>query len=294
MKLRAEKVRTFLYWIEEREAIRLKRVAGQPAPWTKDEILATYRFCNVRRRDDRVSQWIINQILRPYAEHPNLWIMVAVSRHINWPDTMQEIMDRGLWPTSDDPDWRGIGRYVDQKQSAGEKAWTGAYKINPVTSANSPYYGYRKGKYIFEVVLKNLWKGRAEVTPQLNQGVEVAWDALVRYNGLGPFMAGQIVADYTYTSMLSNAPDLYTWAPLGPGSKRGLNRLLEIPLAKTHTRGSAATFMRELRETVLNKLGSRYADVTLHDVQNCLCEVDKYIRVKTGEGRPRSLYRSHA
>jgi len=31
-----------VYWIREREAIRLKKEAGQPRPWTDDEILDTY------------------------------------------------------------------------------------------------------------------------------------------------------------------------------------------------------------------------------------------------------------
>ena len=28
-----------LYWIKERESIRLKKEAGEPKPWTDDEIL---------------------------------------------------------------------------------------------------------------------------------------------------------------------------------------------------------------------------------------------------------------
>ena len=45
-----------VYFITEREAIRLKKEAGEPKPWTSDPILQQYRFCNVRRMDDKVSK----------------------------------------------------------------------------------------------------------------------------------------------------------------------------------------------------------------------------------------------
>ena len=46
------------YWVAERERIRVRKESGQPFPWTDDPILATYRFCNVRREDDRVTIWV--------------------------------------------------------------------------------------------------------------------------------------------------------------------------------------------------------------------------------------------
>jgi hypothetical protein len=46
----------FVYFVGERETIRLRRESGQPRPWTDDPILAAWSFCNVRREDDRVSR----------------------------------------------------------------------------------------------------------------------------------------------------------------------------------------------------------------------------------------------
>jgi hypothetical protein len=34
-------------------------------------------------------------------------------------------------------------------------------------------------------------------------------------------MAGQVVADYTWTPLLHEATDLYTWAPWGRGRSGG-------------------------------------------------------------------------
>jgi len=62
----------WLYWIKEREKIRLAKDAGDSKPWTDDVILQSYRFCNVRRMDDKVSQWLLNNWYKPYRGHPHM------------------------------------------------------------------------------------------------------------------------------------------------------------------------------------------------------------------------------
>jgi hypothetical protein len=109
--------------------------------------------------------------------------------------------------------------------------------------------------------------------------------------GWGTFMAGQVVDDWAWTPLLRDATDHYTWAPQGPGSRRGLNRILHDSIGGTFTESEWGESLMALRAAVLEQLGSQYADLTLMDVQNCLCEFDKYERVRLGEGRPRSLYK---
>src|SRR5262245_7513549 len=56
------------YWrfAAERQEIFFARATGRPAPWTEDEILAQYKFTNAYRASDRVSQYLIrNVIYRP-------------------------------------------------------------------------------------------------------------------------------------------------------------------------------------------------------------------------------------
>src|SRR5258708_3861181 len=53
-----------LYWYfaAERQAILDRRVAGAARPWTHDLILQTFKFCNVYRAVDRVSQYMIREV----------------------------------------------------------------------------------------------------------------------------------------------------------------------------------------------------------------------------------------
>jgi 5-hmdU DNA kinase, helical domain len=68
-----------VYWVLERERIRIAKKAGAPKPWTLDPILQANRFCNIRREDDPVTQWIAAW-LAAHADDPNIWFAAAVAR----------------------------------------------------------------------------------------------------------------------------------------------------------------------------------------------------------------------
>src|SRR5207237_6795227 len=53
------------YWrfAFERQEIFLKRARGEAPPWTHDPILQKYKFTNVYRACDRVSQYLIQEVI---------------------------------------------------------------------------------------------------------------------------------------------------------------------------------------------------------------------------------------
>jgi len=284
-----------IYWAVERERIRLKKEAGLPPPWTEDRILRQYRFCNVRRRDDKVSRWLCDRVLQEFHIETNLrnfLLFSAFCRWVNWPPTINAILDEGMFKIGRPMDWTAIGSRVDELQRTGVKAWTGAYMVRA-----KPGDGDRgKGRFVAEDVIEK------SLTPVLDRLVmevkephrsrQVVWETLEGCLNWGSFMAGQVVADWGYTSLLKDAYDTNTWAPMGPGSKRGLNRLLGRPVKHKITQMEWESLLPALHIDLLAALGPGYEDLTLHDVQNCLCEVDKYLRVQYGEGRPRATYKS--
>lgn len=289
-------LKTFLRFVKERENIRLKKEAGEPAPWTKDRILQTYRFCNIRRSDDRVSRWLIRHVLlEEFVKRslPNFLMFTAWCRWINWPPTILKVMEAGFVNPMDAPfDWPKIGRFVDKLEG---KKWTGAYMISAPRGERRP----GKGLFVARDVIKKSFGGALPQLVQLFENShpsitsEMIWQILTKHQYFGSFMAGQIVGDWGYTSLLRNADDMFHWAPIGPGSRRGFNRLINRPLKTKITSNEWRAGLWRLRYRVINHLGNNYETLTALDVQNMLCEYDKYCRVKNGEGRPRANYTPH-
>jgi hypothetical protein len=86
-----------IYFISEREAIRHRRAASEPPPWTADPILQTWSFTNIRREDDRVTRWVATHRREPHYDDPDLWFAMCLARFINWPDTLAELGYPAPW-----------------------------------------------------------------------------------------------------------------------------------------------------------------------------------------------------
>lgn len=269
------------HWIKAREIVRTRKDFGQPQPWTDDPILATYRFCNVRREDDRGTIWIRKNIREPYAGHPYLWLMLCIARQINWPDTLGDLIFNGAWPDRATFDPREMTIVLNRRKDRGDKVYTGAYMISaPATK------GADKQSYIAETVIGALWD-RRESFRFAGKSLQRTHDWISRSNGWGPFMAYQAVVDMRFTALLQDADDVQSWAAAGPGTIRGLNRLHGRAVTAALPQDQALSEMRAIYNIVQAETG---VPMDFSDVPNILCETDKYLRVKLGEGKPRALY----
>ena len=282
-------LKSLTYFVSERENIRLLREKGEASPWTEDAILHKYRFCNIRRCDDRVSKWIIDNIIEPHSSSDWLWIMLCAARYINWPPTIKELIDKGEWPIQSFSA-TDFGKVIDNRMKRGEKTWTGAYII---TGRNIPK-GMDKGYFIAKNMIEPLFSAFeiidyfANTEPE-DRSVETTMSLFKGIYGWGTFMVGQAVADMTYSPILGLAKDLHTFAPIGPGSLRGLNRIYDRPLEQVTQQDRFNDELMEVREFVKSHATVDVSSLTLHDWQNCMCEFDKYQRAQN-KGRPRSNY----
>lgn len=270
-------------------------------PLTRDPILKQYRFCNVFRELDRVTVWVEENIRKPFKDHPDLWLMLAIARYINWPDTLQRLIEyTGAWPDGDHGEFKPerLGTALDFLKGELPKLYTGAYMIRAESNPNAEWYNWTKQQYIARIVIGRLWEDREqwramlEDQPEGGLELEAVWQLFQspRYIGWGPFMSYQVVVDLRWTHYLSNAPDINTWAALGPGSRRGLNRLAGRDLDFNLTQAQGLEEMLSIYEDQDHHRAPWVPRIDLSDIQNCLCETDKYLRVKLGEGKPRTQY----
>lgn len=266
-------------FMEERHSIYLKRAAGLTKPWTKDPILQSYKFCNVYRNLDTVTMWIHENWLQPNQDDPDLWFAMTVARFINWPETLEELG----YPVPWNP--KKFLSTLQRRKDAKLKVYSGAYMVRSDPCS--------KDLYLANNVLTPLWKDRNKLRPKPAQYLKVWHDLLVPYYGMGGFMVAQIIADYKYADPFRNAPDWYTFAASGPGSRRGLNRVLGRDKNSPWKEDSWYSELINLKSWLVkrwNPHGLPLPAIHTQDVQGCLCEFDKYERVRLGEGTPRSLY----
>lgn len=258
-----------LKWIQEREKIRQLKEAGAPWPWTKDKILQIYRFCNVHREDDAVTKWIAGNWRTPNIKDPDLWFAMVVARFLNLPLSL-EILG---YPVP----WKPRKFLALQKQDC--NLFNAAYMIRSEVGS--------KIEYLEAKVLTPMWRLREDLRPHTGQTLQEFYNKLSERYGMGSFLSAQVVADLKYVEPLKSATDWHTFAGSGPGSRRGMNRVMGFDTDSPWKETDWHLYLMKLQQLVNAKLPE---PLHAQDLQNCLCEFDKYERVRLGEGRPKQKY----
>ena len=70
MKVRQEAYDTYWKTAAERQEIFFKKVSGLQPPYTNDPIYQSFKFCNVYRACDRVSQFLIKNVIYDKETNP--------------------------------------------------------------------------------------------------------------------------------------------------------------------------------------------------------------------------------
>lgn len=261
-----------VHWMGEREQIRKLKEQGAPKPWTADPILRSFKFCNVHREDDFVTRWFALNWRGPkYWEEPNFIAAMILGRTVNWPQTLERLGFPHVWERDK------FIHILDGLMVTQGKVWTGAYMITAGPT------GVRKSEWVCSNA-DSYFHSPPKLDPT---SIRKSWEIIIAngYPCVGPFIAGQVIADLKQTPHLARAEDWWDWAAVGPGSTRGLNRIYNRPLGTHIHQKVALAEMLAVRKEVM---GSER--ICLQDLQNCLCELDKYMRVKLGQGKPRSGY----
>jgi hypothetical protein len=267
----------FCYWVRERYQIFLRRRAGKPKPWTDDVILQNYFFTNPYRENDKVTQWFREHVRDPLRDDSAVVFATVCFRWFNWIPTGELLLKHNLLT-----DWSPTR--CQQVLEGRSKIFTGAFMIN------SPGGEPKLGAIVRRV--NNVWQDREALLQDAAQWktMQQAHQRLSQYDGLGGFMAYEIVCDLRYTRWLEGAMDKLTWSNPGPGAVRGLYRILgrDFPKGNNATSPPIPKDWSEQTQRLLSIWKTRMPKLPppeAREVEMSLCESDKYDRALFGDGR---------
>lgn len=273
-----------LYWkfAFERQEIFFRRFEGDAAPWTEDPILGRYKFTNAYRASDRVSQFLIrNVIYNPrYPTAPSEVIFrTLLFKFFNKISTWQ-LLERELGA----PHWQSFDfdRYsqvLSKAQTGGQKLYSAAYIIPPValSSTGIKHHGHLR---LLELMMAEDVGGRLEATRNLHD----VFALLKSYPSLGSFLAFQLAIDINYSEVVDH--DEASFVVAGPGALDGLAKTFSN--AADYDPVELIRLMMDQQEAEFQRLGLPFRNLwgrrlQLIDCQNLFCEISKYTRVSNPE-----------
>ncbi len=269
-----------LYWrfAAHRQAAFERRIAGEPRPWTDDDILQRFKFCNVFRAADRVSQYLIRQVAYGQTDGSDadrLFRIVAFrtfSKESTWDGVTARL---GRSPRVEDLASGRFEQALEKVRAAQGGLYTGAF-ILCATKAYGFDLKHRNHVALFkEMFLQSRLAERLQAARSLQEIVEL----LGSFPLMGPFMSYQTAIDLNYSDLINFDEDDYTQA--GPGALRGITKVFQN--TRGYSPAEVIQWMVRQQETEFSRLGLEFKGLwgrRLHaiDCQGLFCETDKYCR----------------
>jgi hypothetical protein len=290
-----------LFWkfiAERHEIYKRKELQNLPPPWTKDPILADFKFTNIFRELDRgtrfVTEWLQKQ---EYVDDASFFFNHVLYRLFN---KIETFLYHGHMPDYRKYDQEGL-RLRLLNLSANENVFTNAFTVSGYSM-----FGFGMDK----ITRISLLLG--QITDQLNddeksgclrdafdKSMEECYYYLRSIQGIGPFLGYQIAVDLSYSDRTKFGEDDFVID--GPGAKRGLHELFTEKTIEDNGYEELNYWLRnnQLKNSRLYDVDflktfedQPYPYLTVMSLENCLCEFSKYMKAYEDRGRPRNRYMS--
>lgn len=313
-----ENIDNLFWFIIKRYRIHVRKdILNRPYPWTNDPVLQKYKFTNVFREDDRVSRALIDQVsTNSELSLEEKILNTFFFRVWNNPLTFRDF--GGPWNKEQIYNGLALKEKVRKRYRALLKKdpkrlwWSNAYNMGGTKrmlgypSINGPDEGdgncyesdiplrvFHIGPWLKECyTVKKLLKAKSQ---------QKAFEAIKEIPGFSNFLAYQVFVDLTYIEDYKFSENEFVVA--GPGCQHGLDLVFTDFDGMTYE--ESLFYLRDNIAEVFSEAGHpewnperlfRHRDesdrcLNIMSLENCFCELSKYVRAVTGTGRPHNRYR---
>lgn len=271
------------YWrlATERQEIFFKRHLGLEAPWTEDEILKSYKFTNAYRASDRVSQFLIKEVIYGNDNKfpQNTLFRILLFKLFNKIETWKILENNFDGNITYHP---GVFEKIDAILSYlledGVKIYSAAY----IMPSGKSEFGHSKKHRNNLALLKMIMDSDLlyDLMSDKIRSLEELYNRLLEFPTLGKFLAFQFAIDINYSELCNFDENEFVVA--GPGAIRGIKKCFS-DIGKNKPE-EVIKIITEIQHEEFERLGINFKnlwgrDLKQIDCQNLFCEFDKYSRV---------------
>lgn len=270
------------YWrfAAERQFVFNKRIRGESGPWTNDPVLQTYKFTNAYRASDRVSQYLIKDVIYAgdYGAEDTIF-RILLFKIFNKIETW-ELLRYGIGEeiTLANFDVSTFSRILETAKANKRTIYSAAYIMPSGTSAR----GRRTGsKHQFHLeLLKSLDTSGFYQNLSNTKSMKEGFELLLSLPSVGSFLAYQYITDLNYSEHFDFSEQEFVIP--GPGARDGIRKCFQDYGDFSET--DIIKMMSDEQNEHFSRLGLSFQSLwgrplQLIDCQNLFCEVDKYSRV---------------
>ena len=270
-------------FIVERQNIFWERFHNEQPPYTDNKILKEYKFTNVYRASDRVSQYLLwnvinNKNKRIKRTQEDIFLRIILFKLFNKIETWEflEYMfgDININNFNIDIYTEALDIMLADKQ----KIYSSAYIMPSGTSTFGSAYKHVNNLKLLQKMLDDTLPNIIVDTSSLAQ---VFW-RLNDMPTIGPFLAFQYAIDLNYSNLIDYNENDFIIA--GPGCVDGIIKCFDNFYKTDYTFEDIILIVKDLLEIELHQRNLEFKTLfgrmpTLIDIQNCFCEISKYARI---------------
>jgi hypothetical protein len=266
------------YWkfAAERQEIFFNRIRGK-IQLTADPILLRHKFTNAYRAADRVSQYLIREVIYKGDQTPNeLLFRILLFKLFNKIETWELLKHELSTLTWAGYSFETYSAILHQSLQEGRPIYSGAY----IMSSGRSSFGYAKKhqnhlKLIEQMMHLHLADRIGEA-----KSLRDVYELLLGFPTIGRFLAYQYAIDINY-SMLTDFSEMEFVMP-GPGAMDGISKCFSS--LGDYNEADVIRYVTDRQEQEFERLGIHFKTLwgrplQLIDCQNLFCETDKYARV---------------
>lgn len=268
---------SYLRFAVERQNIFWRRLKGQSAPWTCDPILLKWKFTNAYRVLDRVSQYLLREIINEGSQkEEELFFRIILFKLFNKIETwelLRSLLGEISWQNYDFDKYDSV---LTQAMQSGKVVYSMAYVM---PSGNTAYGESKKHRNHLRLLEHMMQSGLPEKLSKA-ETLQSVYESLLSFPSIGKFLAFQFAIDLNYSDLIDFSEMDFVVA--GPGAKDGISKCFAAREKCTDEDiiGLVCENQDELFDR--SKLEFRYLygrKLQLVDCQNLFCEISKYARI---------------